>query len=354
MKIIDVKGYTIRKPMYQFYDTGILPQYRDWTWMRVMTDEGIDGFAICPRGAIALDIIQRVIRPIAVGEDAMLKEKLWKKMWLVDRSEQIPNYTFSLLDICLWDITAKKAKLPLYQLLGGSRNKIAAYASTVCYKDVEEFLEIADQCKALGYHGLKLHAYRDPKKDAKLAYALRKHVGDDFPLMYDGSGEFDYYDALYLGRALEDAGFLWYEEPMNESSISTYKRLCDELTIPVLAGEMSQGKHFNAADFIALGGADMIRVNVRNKGGFTGALRIAHFADSLNINAEIHGGEIIQLQLALAIPNTTMLESIIYGNPVQCDPPVGSDGYACAPSNAGVGYEEDLLERLEKDSIQIV
>ncbi|WNR43496.1 enolase C-terminal domain-like protein [Paenibacillus roseipurpureus] len=351
MKITDVQGFTVELPAYQFYSSDQKQSFREWTLVKVSTDADIYGYAMCPRGAIARDVVHRIIKPLAVGENALLKEKLWQKMWHVDRSEQIPNYTFSMLDICLWDITAKAAGMPLYQLLGGTRDKIPAYASTVCYRDIAEFLDVADQSKARGFHGLKLHAFQDARKDAKLALALRAHVGDDYPLMYDASGIYSYADAVYLGRALEEAGFAWFEEPMNENSISSYKRLCDELTIPILAGEMSQGKHYNAADFIVSGAADIIRVNVRNKGGFTGALRIAHFADSLRMNAEVHGGELIQLQLALAIPNTSMLESIIYSNPIVNDEPIDAEGYAHAPEHLGIGYDPEWLKHLEATSI---
>ena len=51
---------------------------------------------------------------------------------------------------------------------------------------------------------------------------LREHVGDDVPLMYDGSAGFDLPDAMYVGRALTRAGYLWYEEPMREYSITAY------------------------------------------------------------------------------------------------------------------------------------
>jgi Enolase C-terminal domain-like len=75
-------------------------------------------------------------------------------------------------------------------------------------------LRVAVACPALGYRGIKLHAFGDARKDAALCLALREHVGDDLPLMYDGSAGFDLPDAIYLGRALSEAGYLWYEEPI--------------------------------------------------------------------------------------------------------------------------------------------
>ena len=111
-----------------------------------------------------------------------------------------------------------RVNLPTWQVLGGFRTEIPAYASTTTFSTNEEFLEVADQCLELGYSAVKLHAYGDAKKDAQLCAALRAHVGDDVPLMYDGSAGFDLNDAVYLGRALSDEGYFWYEEPCESSA----------------------------------------------------------------------------------------------------------------------------------------
>ena len=127
--------------------------------------------------------------------------------------------------------------MPLYKMIGGYRDRIPAYASTVTYATIEEFLDVADQCLEYGFRAIKLHAWGDPKKDAKLGQELRNHVGPDIELMYDGSAGFDLVDAIYVGRALAEAGFFWYEEPMREFNIDAYRRLRDKVDIPLLSGE---------------------------------------------------------------------------------------------------------------------
>jgi L-alanine-DL-glutamate epimerase-like enolase superfamily enzyme len=126
----------------------------------------------------------------------------------------------------------KAAGLPVYQLLGGYRTSILAYASTVAFDSVEEYRDVADQCLALGYPAIKLHAWGDARRDAALCQAVRAHVGDAVPLMYDGSAGFDLADAVYVGHALAEAGYLWYEEPMREFSITAYRSLV--MTNPVV------------------------------------------------------------------------------------------------------------------------
>lgn len=358
LKIIDVKAYLLpkRPPPHPFRWRDGLPgsdPYSEPAVLRVVTDAGVEGFSQVPRGRIFLDLVARRIRPLLLGEDALLKERLWKKVWEVDRIEEFPIYALGAVDMALWDLTGKAAGLPLYRLFGGFRDAIPAYASTVTFGSVEAYLDVADQCLALGYPAVKLHAWGDARRDAALCEALRAHVGDEVPLMYDGSAGFDFQDALYLGKALEHAGFLWYEEPMREFSISSYRRLRDRLSIPLLVAETSDGSHYNTADFIHFQAGDIVRTSTGFKGGFTGALRIAHLADAFQLRAEVHGGGLPNLHVALAIPNTTYYESLVDANPVAPDPLVDRQGLVHAPSEPGTGAVYDPA-RLEHEAQAVV
>ncbi len=309
------------------------------TKLTITTDEGITGEAHGARGVIISDLVERHLRRELVGQDPLMKEYLWHRMWEVDRIEEFPIYFLGLADIALWDITAKVAGQPLFKMIGGFRNRIPAYASTVTYDSVEEFLDIADQCLDFGFRAIKLHAWGDARRDARLGEALRAHVGDEIALMYDGSAGFDFMDALYLGKALEAAGFLWYEEPMREFSIDAYRRLANDLTIPLLSGETSDGAHWNIADFIQFGAADLVRTSTHYKGGVTGALRVAHLADAHHMRAEVHGGGLANLHICCAIPNTTYYESLVYTNPIIVEQGIDSDGCISAPTAPGIGYD---------------
>ena len=98
--------------------------------------------------------------------------------------------------------------------------------------------------------------------------------------MYDGSAGFDLPDAIYLGHALAEADYLWYEEPMREFSISAYKQLGQAVKVPLNVAETSDGAHMNTADFIAAGCAAYVRTSWNLRWGVTGATRIAHLADA--------------------------------------------------------------------------
>ncbi|MFI6583053.1 enolase C-terminal domain-like protein [Embleya sp. NPDC050493] len=308
--------------------------------LRVHTDEGPVGEAHTRRGVIVADLVARRIREDLIGRDPMMRELLWHRLWELDRIEELPIYALGLVDVALWDLAGKATGQPVHRLLGSYREAIPAYASTVTFGSVEEYLDVATQCLELGYVGIKLHAWGDPKADADLCRKLRAHVGDDVPLMYDGSAGFDLADSIHLGHVLSEAGYLWYEEPMREFSVTAYRRLAERVEVPLLVAETSDGAHMNVGDFIAAGAAGRVRTSAQYKGGITGAMRIAHLADSYQLRAEVHGTGVVNAHLCMAISNTTYYESLVYTNPVQREPAVDADGLVHAPTAPGIGFDQ--------------
>ena len=158
--------------------------------------------------------------------------------------------------------------------------------------------------------------------------------------MYDGSAGFDLADAIYLGRALSEAGYLWYEEPMREFSITAYQRLSERVDVPLLVAETSDGAHMNAADFIASGCATFVRTSSHYKGGITGAMRVAppgRVVPAAGRGARRRPAE--HPPVLMAMPNTTYYESLVDTNPVRRAAEVDADGLVHAPTAPGMGYE---------------
>lgn len=309
-------------------------------WLVITTEDGLRGYAYHRRGPIVADIVQRRLRPGLVGADASWRELLWHRLWELDRIEEFPVYVIGLVDEALWDLAGKRAGLPVHELIGTYRTKVPAYASTVTFNDIPEYLDVADQCLELGFTAIKLHAWGDARRDAELSQALRDRVGPDVPLMYDGSAGFDLLDATYLGKALEEAGYLWYEEPMREFSVTAYKWLSERVNVPLLVAETSDGAHMNAGDFVASGCAAALRISSAFRAGITGALRTAHLADSFLLRAEVHGGGLAATHLAMSVRSNTYYEALVDQNPVVRPPEVDSNGFVHAPTGPGLGYEE--------------
>ncbi len=365
MKITNVKSYLVEdivKPFTWQVDRpgsgdGRDPRKNFSCVMVLETDEGISGYAKGPKGRIMMDLVERRFSSDLIGMNPLNSEKIWEKCWDTDRLEEYPLYAMAMVDIAVWDIKGKKAGLPVYKLLGGYRDEIPAYASTTSYDTLEEYKDVVEASLSAGYPSIKLHLrYRDVKTNAKLCEKVREWVGDDFSLTLDASGLWNYTDSLWFGRVLEELKFEWYEEPMREFELESYKKLCDKLDIPILAAECSDGSHWNAAEFIRRDACDIMRTSTHYKGGFTGGMKVGHVAEAFRMKAEVHGGGHNNLHLCLALPNNTYYEDLVID--VEDIEAKGNGQlkfengmYSFKEQVAGVGIEYDHDE-LEKISIQ--
>jgi len=103
----------------------------------IATDEGISGLGyslvFAGGGAEAVQAyLETRLKPALLGEDPLFVGRLWEKMFRVDmgiRKQGIAGYALSAMDIGLWDIAGKAAKLPLYKLWGAVSDRIPAYGS---------------------------------------------------------------------------------------------------------------------------------------------------------------------------------------------------------------------------------
>lgn len=325
-------------------------------YIRLDTDAGITGSLQMPRGNAVADTILRRYKPL-IGENVLLTEHLWKKIWEIDRIEEFQINQFGMLDLLAWDVKSKLSGLPLHQLLGGYNPIVRAYASTATYSDLKTYEHVIKDCMQTGFTAFKLHAWGDLRRDAELCRELRRWTGDEAILMYDGSAAWCYEDALQFGHILEELRFYWYEEPMREFDLYSYQKLCDDLTIPVLAAETTEGSHWNCATWIRLNALDMVRTCTLYKGGVTGALKIAHLAESHGMKAQVHGMGIAEAQLAAAIPNNDFYEQIIYDrnhvhNLGDAVVPV-VDGCISVGDEPGLGPEPDW-DWLEKNAVAVI
>jgi L-alanine-DL-glutamate epimerase-like enolase superfamily enzyme len=367
MKITDIKCYVLESiaPPQQYRWRNGLAGSGDGTKpggktyggiLKVETDEGIFGVA-GGRGPSLADFTRRRLKHL-IGFDALMTEKLWHEIWEIDRIEEIPMWMLGTLDMALWDIKSRKANMPLYQLLGGYDNKVPAYASTVTWETMDEYERHIKHCMDVGFKHFKLHAWGDAKQDAALSRNLRKWAGDDAELMFDGSAGWDYATSLKFGRVLEECNFLWYEEPMREFDLPSYQHLCEALDIPVLAAETSDGCHWNAATWIQYRALDMMRCSSGYKGGITGAIKVAHLAESFGMKAQVHGMGHANAHICAAIPNNDYYEQLVIDTDqinglTKLGPLSIVEGMLTVTDEPGISPHPDWKD-IEKKAVQIV
>ena len=128
----------------------------------------------------------------------------------VERHREYHVAVIGAVDVALWDLGGKIANLPVYKLMGGYRDKVLAYATSLMHGTAEEYIEEALDCKARGYTGYKVHPLGDYKVNIELFKAVRKAVGDDMNLMMDACGAYNHETAMKVGRVLEELNYYWY------------------------------------------------------------------------------------------------------------------------------------------------
>jgi len=163
-------------------------------------------------------------------------------------------------------------------------------------------------------------------------------------------------DALWLGRRLEELGFLWMEEPMEEASLSSYHWLSANLSLSILGPESMAGKHWTRAEWIAKGACDLMRTGVWNVGGIGPALKCAHLAESFGMSCEVHGTGAGNLAVCAAVANATWYERGLLHPFIDYDPPppylrriddeMDGDGYVHLRPEPGLG--QDIRPQLHR------
>ena len=274
--------------------------------LTIRADDGSEGHCLAPVEVVRPHLIDGYVKTVLMGEDPYLREKLWQGLahWQRGSTGQLTERTLAAVEMALWDLAGRKLGLPAYKLIGGYRDKVPAYGSTMCGDELEgglatpkDYARYAEWLVKRGYKAIKLHTWMkpvsvapDPRMDVKACAALREAVGPDLPLMLDAYHGYSRSDALWLGQQLQKLSYYWYEEPMNEASISSYAWLAANLDIPVIGPETAEGKFHARAEWIRAGACDVSRTGVLDVGGIGPSLKIIHLAEAFGMDCEIHGG----------------------------------------------------------------
>jgi L-alanine-DL-glutamate epimerase-like enolase superfamily enzyme len=355
MRIADVQVVLYSHPMAPLQAHKFGGADQEVCLVRMLTDEGIEGYgsARAQGGTSARVIAESVLKtagPRLIGEDPLDREKLWQRLWALDRATYIPIFATSAVDVALWDIAGKAANLPLWKLLGGARAGLPTYASSAHLKRSEDYVEEALAYRERGWPAYKLHPPGSYPADLAACREVREAVGPDYILMSDPAGTYDHREAMRMGRELETLDYYWYEEPLIDYDLAGYAELCRALDIPVLGGETVAGSVRLAAEYILRGAVDAVRGDVYWKGGITALMKMAHLAEAHGMKLEIHHAatpimDWANLHVACAISNGDFFEVLVpetayaYGLAEYAHP--GPDGLTHAPHGPGLGVTLD-------------
>jgi L-alanine-DL-glutamate epimerase-like enolase superfamily enzyme len=306
--------------------------------------------------------------PRIVGKDARERIAIYEDLKRDIR--QFDHMGHGPLDIALWDWAGHHYGASVSELLGGYRKNLPAYASTYHadraggLDSKEAFVTFAEHCHSLGYRAFKVHGWNDgnAREEAENVLHLARHVGDRMTLMLDPACELrTFADALYVGRACDEAGYFWYEDPYRDGGTSAFahRKLREMIKTPLLMTEHVRGVE-PKADFVISGGTDFLRADPEYDMGITGCLKIAHMAESLGLDCEIHASGPAHRHLMSALRNSNYYEVALVGPDCpNAIPPVyacgysdqldciASDGTVPVPTGPGLGvtYDWDFIQR---------
>lgn len=271
-------------------------------------------FGTIPGGPrVVAKIINEELFDVIKSEDPFFVKRLRDKMWKATEYHGVTGvvqFGIAAVDMAVWDIIGRVLQKPLYKILGGFRDRVPAYAMVGWYYDDEE--EFIKRCAAAieeGFHAVKikvgLGSLADDIQRIKVA---RKTVGDNIVLMVDANQAFTVSTALERGKAYQDLGIFWFEEPLPPHNHDGYEELGDKLSIRIATGENEYTK-YAFADLIKRGGVDVVQPDNRRTGGVTEWMEIAALADAFHIQVASHGSGPGNLNMLAAMPNAIYLES---------------------------------------------
>jgi L-alanine-DL-glutamate epimerase-like enolase superfamily enzyme len=381
MHIVDVRTIPLSYRCEQPYMSAAGVQTaRQALLVEVEADNGLIGIgeAGSAGGPLASTqvVVEQELKPLLIGEDPLRIEWLWQKMFQRTRQHGrrgIVMHAISGLDIALWDLAGKVAKLPIYRLLGAYRDAVEAYASGGFYqegKGVAEVAEEAGRYRAQGFRAMKMKIGRNPstqtnlremlagheqcvlslEEDLARVEAVRQALGHEAKLMVDVNCAWSPALAIQMGKALEPYRLYWIEEPVATDDVRGSAEVARALGTAIAGYETEIGL-YGFRDLIVQGAVDIVQPDIAWAGGFTECRRIAALAQAYNLMVAPHAFSsaitlVASMHLLASIPNGLILEFDQNPNALRQDllkEPIAVDGQGLVtlPDRPGLGVELD-------------
>ena len=358
MKIASIETRRYRFPLDPPFAAAWDPvprTHQDATIAILRSDDGIEGYA-SGDDVPDRELLERLLRGIEVEDTAAVHG-------IVETVDFHGGRNW-IVEVAVWDLLGRARGEPLWRLLGGTRDRILAYASS---GELVEADERVDRCSALREAGvravkLRLHS-SDWRIDLPVIEAVREGV-PELDVMVDANQgwrmpgdltpRWDLATARAFAAQLERLGVYWLEEPLPTDDVEGYATLAGSAGVRIAAGEMVRS-HAEARELVVRGGIDVVQPDVVLAGGMAGARRIAELAAAHGKTWSPHTwsngyGLVANLHAALAFSTCPYLE-------VPLDPPawpaerrdwllpvtleVADDGTIAPPDGPGLGVVPD-------------
>lgn len=284
------------------------------------------------------------VAPAIIGSRVEERERIYNDLKKILR--HFGGVGGSHIDCALWDLQGKRLGVSISSLLGGYRKRLPAYASAIHADDngglssKEAFVDFVESCYDRGYRAFKIHSWTggDVDRENENILHLARHFGDRMTFMLDPGSEFlTFADALRIGRACDEAGFFWLEDPYRDTGMSQHasRKLRQMIRTPIMGLEHVRSLEAKA-DWIAAEATDFVRADPEYDGGITGTMKTAHLAEAFGLDVEIHSSGPAHRACMSAIRNSNYYELALVGPDIPTIlPPIYGDGYGDTIDDVG-------------------
>ncbi|WP_111415111.1 D-mannonate dehydratase ManD [Billgrantia lactosivorans] len=300
---------------------------RNFVTLKIVTESGTYGIGdatLNGREMAVVAYLEEHVLPALIGRDASRIEDIWHYLYrgAYWRRGPVTMAAVSAVDLALWDIKAKAAGMPLYQLLGGrSRERVMTYAHCTG-RDIEGCLAEVEKHVKLGYRAVRVQAgvpgiptiYGVAKREGeryepadadlpaehvwstekylnhvpKLFAAVREHFGDELHVLHDVHHRLTPIEAARLGKAVEPYHLFWLEDCVPAENQESFRLIRQHTTTPLAVGEVFNSIH-DYRELIENQWIDYIRTPLSHGGGITHMRRIADLAGLYHVRTGFHG-----------------------------------------------------------------
>jgi mannonate dehydratase len=299
---------------------------RNFVTVKIITDEGVYGVGDATLNGRELAVaayLEEHVAPCLIGRDAQQIEDIWQYLYrgCYWRRGPVTMTAIGAIDTALWDIKAKAANMPLYQLLGGkSRDGVMVYGHANG-NDIAETIDEVAKYIGMGYKAIRAQSgvpgldstygvakekmYYEPadadlpseniwstqkylRHVPKLFDHLRDKFGFDYHLLHDVHHRLTPNEAAGLGKSLEEYRLFWLEDAVPAENQEGFRIIRQHTTIPLALGEVFN-TIWDCKDLIQEQLIDYIRATVVHAGGITHLRRIADLAAIYHVRTGCHG-----------------------------------------------------------------